>query len=51
MAGQWNFTLRVGKYLVNSLNFAHKQGQLSNSNKHTLINLLEREDKDTRFIK
>ena len=41
----------VGKYVVNALNFAHEQGQLSNSQKQAMITLLEKKDKDRRFIK
>ena len=36
----------VGKYVVNALNFAHEQGQLSNSQKQAMITLLEKKDKD-----
>ena len=41
----------MGKCLVNALNFAHEQGQLSNSQKQAMITLLEKKDKDRRFIK
>ena len=41
----------VGKCLVNALNFAHEQGQLSNSQKQAMSTLLEREGKDRAFIK
>ena len=40
-----------GKRLVDALNFAHEQGQLSNSQKQAMITLLEKKDKDRRFIK
>ena len=41
----------MGKCLVNVLNFAHEQGQLSNSQKQAMITLLEKKGKDRRFIK
>ena len=41
----------IGKRLVDALNFAHEQGQLSNSQKQAMITLLEKKDKDRRFIK
>ena len=46
--GLWHL---VGKCLVNALNFAHEQGELSNSQKQALITLLEKKGKDRRFIK
>ena len=46
--GFWHL---VGKCLVKSLNFAHEQGQLSNSQKQAMITLLEKKGKDRRFIK
>ena len=46
--GFWHL---IGKRLVNALNFAHEQGQLSNSQKQAMITLLEKKDKDRRFIK
>ena len=55
MARKWNFSLSFSVWgdtlLINALNFAHEQGQLYNSQKQALINLLEKEDKYTRFIK
>ena len=41
----------MGKCLVNALNFAHEQEQLSNSQKQAMITLLEKKGKDRRFIK
>ena len=41
----------VGKYVVNVLNFAHEQGQLSNRQKQAMITLAEKKDKDGRLIK
>ena len=41
--GFWHL---VEKTLINALNFAHERGQLSN-----MITLLEKKDKDKRFIK
>ena len=41
----------LAKPLVNCLNFAHYYGELSNSQKQALITLLEKKDKDRRFIK
>ena len=41
----------LGKYLEDSLNFAHEHGQLSTSQKQAMITLLEKKDKDRRFIK
>ena len=46
--GFWHL---IGKRLVDALNFAHEQGQLSNSQKQAMITLLEKKDKDKRFIK
>ena len=45
--GLWHL---VGKCLVKSLNFAHEQGQLSNSQKQAMITLLDKKGKDRRFI-
>ena len=44
--GFWHL---VGKCLVD--NWAHEKGQLSNSQKQAMITLLEKKDKDRRFIK
>ena len=41
----------LGKYLGDSLNFAHEHGQLSTSQKQAMITLLEKKDEDRRFIK
>ena len=46
--GFWHL---VGESLVNALNFANERGQLSNSQKQAMITLLEKKDKDRRFIK
>ena len=46
--GFWHL---VGKCLVDALNCAHEKGQLSNSQKQAMITLLEKKDKDRRFIK
>ena len=46
--GFWHL---IEKCLVNSLNFAHEHGQLSNSQKQAMITLLEKKDKERRFIK
>ena len=46
--GFWHL---IGECLVNALNFAHEQGQLSNSQKQAMIMLLEKKDKDRRLIK
>ena len=41
----------VGKCLVECLNFAHRHGKLSTSQKQAMITLLEKKDKDKRFLK
>ena len=41
----------LGKYLEDSLNFAHDHGQLSTSQKQAMITLLEKKDKDRRYNK
>ena len=41
----------VGKCLVECLNFAHLHGELSTSQKQAMITLLEKKDKDKRFLK
>ena len=41
----------IGKCLVNCLNFAHMHEQLSTSQKQAIITLLEKKDKDKRFLK
>lgn len=48
--GLWHL---IEKCLINALNFAHKHGQLSNSQKHAMamITLLVKKDKDRHSIK
>jgi len=49
-----SFWFFLGKYLEDTLNFAHEHGQLTSSQKQamiTLTTLLEKKDKDRRFIK
>ena len=41
----------VGKCLVECLNFAHRHGELSTSQKQAMITLLEKKDKDKRLLK
>ena len=41
----------VGECLVDALTFAQEQGPLSTSQKQAMITLLEKKDKDRRFIK
>ena len=41
----------VGKCLVECLNFAHRHGELSTSQKQAMITLLEKKGKDKRFLK
>ena len=41
----------VGECLVDALTFAQEQGPLSSSQKQAMITLLEKKDKDRRFIK
>ena len=41
----------VGECLVDALTFAQEQGQFSTSQKQAMITLLEKKDKDRRFIK
>ena len=41
----------VGKCLVECLNFAHRHRELSTSQKQAMITLLEKKDKDKRFLK
>ena len=41
----------LGECLVDALSFAQEQGQLSTSQKQAMIALLEKKDKDRRFIK
>ena len=41
----------VGKCLVECLNFAHRHGELSTSQKQAMITLIEKKDKDKRLLK
>ena len=41
----------VGKCLVECLNFAHRHGELSTSEKQAMITLIEKKDKDKRLLK
>ena len=41
----------IRKCLLNCLNFSHSHGQLSTSQKQAIITLLEKKDKDKRFLK
>ena len=40
----------LGKYLEDSLNLAHEHGKLATSQKQAMITLLDKKDKDRRFI-
>ena len=40
----------VGKCLVECLNFAHRHGELSTSQKQAMITLIEKKDKDKRLL-
>ena len=53
MASQWSlaFWPVLGKHLVNSFNYAHNYGELSNSQKQAVITLVEKKGKDKRLIK
>ena len=44
----WN---QIGNVLVDCLNYSHEHGELSTSQKQALIILLEKENRDRRFIK
>ena len=46
----WN-QIHVGNMLVDCLNYSHEHGELSTSQKQALIILLEKENRDRRFIK
>ncbi|KAL9963192.1 hypothetical protein ACROYT_G032369 [Oculina patagonica] len=46
--GFWHL---IWKCLTDALNFAHEHGQLSSSQKQAMITLLEKKDKDRRFVK
>lgn len=41
----------LGKHLAASFNYAHNQGELSNSQRQAVITLREKKNKDKRFIK
>ena len=41
----------VGKCLIECLNFAHRHGELSTSQKQAMITLIEKKDKDKRLLK
>ena len=45
------FWSEIGTLLVDSLNYAYFHGQLSNSQKQAVITLIEKKDKDRRWIK
>ena len=45
------FWLEIGTLLVDSLNYAYFHGELSNSQKQAVITLIEKKDKDRRWIK
>ena len=50
----WNpesFWSEIGTSLVDSLNYAYFHGELSNSQKQAVITLIEKKDKDWRWIK
>ena len=44
----WNL---LGQLLTDSLNFSYQQGEFSNSQKQAIIRLIEKKDKDRRYIK
>ena len=45
------FWSEIGTFLVDSLNYAYFHGELSNSQKQAVITLIEKKDKDRRWIK
>jgi len=45
------FWPRIGKLLVECLNYCHENGELSTSQKQAVITLIEKKDKDRRLIK
>ena len=45
------FFNELGKLLVETLNFSHENGELSTSQKQAVITLIQKKDKDSRFIK
>ena len=46
--GFWHL---ISKTLVDALNYSHQHGELSSSQKQTLITQLEKKEKDRRFLK
>lgn len=45
------FWSEIGTFLVDSLNYAYFHGELSHSQKQAVITLIEKKDKDRRWIK
>ena len=45
------FWSEIGTFLVDSLNYAYFHGELLNSQKQAIITLIEKKDKDRRWIK
>ena len=45
------FWSEIGTFLVDSLNYAYFHGELSNSQKEAVITLIQKKDKDRRWIK
>ena len=41
----------LGSCLVRTLNFCHKVGELTSSQRQAVISLIEKKDKDKRYIK
>ena len=41
----------ISDYVVNSFNYAFKTGQLSISQRHGIISLIPKKDKDTQYLK
>ena len=46
--GFWHL---ISKTFVDALNYSHQHGELSSSQKQALITLIEKKDKDKRFLK
>ena len=46
-----NFWGKLGPFLVSTLNHSFEKGELSTSQKQAFITLIEKKDKDKRFIK
>ena len=44
----WNL---LGQQLTDSLNYSYQQGELSNTQKQAIIKLIEKKDRDRRYIK